>query len=80
MIPQVTQDNLYLLLPGKVANVATLYADTTGIPYMEALAMLYLSDTYRQLEQEETKFWHLGPVALYQELTEEINRKQQSST
>lgn len=27
---------------------------------------IYKSATYRELEKEETKLWHLGPVALYQ--------------
>jgi len=30
---------------------------------------IYSSDTYRQLEDESTKMWHLGPVALYQDMT-----------
>jgi len=73
MIPKVTQDNIYLLLPGKAANVATIYADETGTPYVKALATLYASNTYRQLEQEHTKYWHLGPVALYEILRDELN-------
>ena len=31
---------------------------------------IYSSDTYRQLEKESTKLWHLGPIALYQMMTE----------
>ena len=30
--------------------------------------MADMSDTYRHLENEETKYWHLGPVALYENL------------
>lgn len=28
--------------------------------------LYHQSSTYRQLEDEETKLWHYGPVALYQ--------------
>ena len=33
----------------------------------EATKRIYASKIYKQLENEETKLWHLGPVALYEE-------------
>ncbi|MBO6124615.1 MAG: DUF3990 domain-containing protein [Bacteroidaceae bacterium] len=42
-----------------------------SIPMLEALREFYQSDTYKNLEQEYTKFWHYGPVALYQEFTKD---------
>lgn len=36
----------------------------------EALTDIYNSKTYRDLEQEDTKLWHLGPVALLEHISE----------
>ena len=35
---------------------------------IEAMKSIYSSVTYRRLEDESTKLWHLGPVALYEEM------------
>ena len=69
MIEEITQSNLYLLLPSKVAWMAEWLSGDKNISIVEAIKMIYSSDMYRQLEDESTKMWHLGPVALYQELT-----------
>lgn len=63
---KITSDNLYLLLPGKVSKMAVMYASDFGLTVTDALKRIYQSATYRQLEDEETKLWHYGPVALYQ--------------
>lgn len=63
---KITSKNLYLLLPGKVSKMAGMYAADSGLSVTEALKRIYQSETYRQLEDEETKLWHYGPVALYQ--------------
>ena len=70
MIPEITDKNLYLLLPGKVAAVVQKYVEDYHVSMFEALHKFYHSNTYRRLEKEETKLWHLGPVALYQEFLE----------
>jgi len=67
----VNQENLYLLLPGKVTDVVTMYARAHHVSYLKALTKFYKSKTYGLLEQEGTKFWHLGPVALYEEFVSE---------
>lgn len=64
----ITQDNIYLILPSKVSRVAEMLADDSNISIIDAVKQVYSSDIYRRLEQEYTKQWHLGPVALYQEL------------
>ncbi len=64
----ITQDNLYLLLPSKVSRIAEMLVEDTNISIVEAIRRIYHSDMYRDLEKEETKFWHEGPVALYQDL------------
>ncbi len=71
MIPEITDKNLYLLLPGKVSAVVEQYVDEHHTSMLDGLRKFYHSSTYRHLEQEQTKLWHLGPVALYQEFTED---------
>lgn len=66
MSRELTQENLYLLLPGKVLAVAEMYARHHDVTLMDAMHKVYASDMYKQLEVEKTKYWHLGPVALYQ--------------
>ena len=63
---KITSKNLYLLLPGKVSKMAVMYASDFGLSITEALRRIYQSATYRKLEDETTKLWHYGPVALYQ--------------
>ena len=62
---KITSKNLYLLLPGKVSKMAVMYASDFGLSITEALNRIYQSSTYKQLEDEGTKLWHYGPVALY---------------
>jgi len=63
----ITQDNLYLILPSKVSRMAEMLAEDSGKSIVQAVKDIYHSDVYKRLEQESTKQWHLGPVALYQE-------------
>lgn len=70
MIPEITDKNLYLLLPGKVAAVVEQYVEDNEVSILEGLRKFYNSSTYQHLEKEQTKLWHLGPVALYQEFLE----------
>jgi hypothetical protein len=63
----ITQQNLYLLLPSKMSWLATMLAEDRGITIVEAMTMLYTSSFYARLADESTKLWHLGPVALYEE-------------
>ncbi len=63
---KITDKNLYLILPGKVSKMAMMYASDFGVSIAEAVKLIYLSATYRELEREDSKLWHLGPVALYQ--------------
>ena len=67
----VTQDNLYLLLPSKMAWMASMLTEDKGISVVEAIKRLYSSAMYKKLQDESTKYWHLGPVALYEEFLEE---------
>lgn len=66
---EISQSNLYLLLPSKIAWLTEMLTDDTGVTIVDAIKAIYSSETYTQLEDEATKMWHLGPVALYQSLT-----------
>lgn len=70
MINAITPESLYLLLPGKVSQLAVLYAEKYGVDTRQALIEIYRSETYRRLEDESTKLWHYGPVALLEEISE----------
>ena len=68
----ITQENVHLLLPSKLSWMANMLAEDRGISIVEAMKLLYASDVYSRLEQDSTKTWHLGPVALYQDFKSEI--------
>ena len=68
----ITQENVHLRLPSKLSWMANMLAEDRGISIVEAMKLLYASDVYSRLEQESTKTWHLGPVALYQDFKSEI--------
>lgn len=62
----ITNSNLYLLLPGKIAAISAMYAEDHNCSISTAMRLFYASSTYRKLEVAETKLWHYGPVALYE--------------
>ena len=71
--PQITQENVHLLLPNKVAQLAArLSQEGHATTMQEALDMVYLSPVYAKLEQERSKYWWLGVNALYDELVEQL--------
>ena len=74
MMPEIKQQNLHLLIPVKVSLMADMMV-TEGGDIIDAIKTIYASDTYRRLSRESTKMWHLGPVAL----TEELEREQRGN-
>ncbi len=70
MTNQITSENLYLILPFKVTQMAMLYAKKYKLNILDAIRTIYKSNTYKDLEKEDTKLWHLGPVALVEYLEE----------
>ena len=71
--PKITQDNVHLLLPNKVAQLANrLLQNGDAKDIANALTMIYTSPVYAKLEQEKTKYWWLGINALYQEIKDII--------
>ncbi len=68
----ITQENLYLLLPTKIGWLAPWLAEDKGISLTDAIRRIYKSTLYKKLADERTKYWHLGPVDLYNELRMEM--------
>jgi hypothetical protein len=72
MIGEINQENLYLLLPSKVCWLASMLVENKGMSTIDSIKAIYTSNLYKRLKVESTKIWHLGPVALYQELEAEL--------
>lgn len=72
MSTTITQENLYLLLPAKIGWLTKWMVEDDGISIPEAINRTYHSELYKKLACEHTKYWHLGPVDLYQELRQEL--------
>lgn len=65
MLAEVTQENLHLFLPGKIAGVAALMARDSGRSVLDMMKAFCASRTCKLLEREETKYWHYSPAQLY---------------
>ena len=68
MIPEITQQNLHLLLTGKITTLAPFYAEDHGCTMFEAIRHLYASPLYERLADESTKLCQLGATTLYGEV------------
>lgn len=69
---QINQSNLHLLLPGKISWLVEYLHDDYGFTLQECLNRIYSSNLYKKLSTESTKYWHLDPVDLYEELKMEL--------
>ena len=66
---KITQDNVHLLLPNKVAQLADrLLRNGKASDMASAINMVYSSPVYTKMECEKTKYWWLGINALFAEL------------
>ncbi len=70
-MPEITQKNFRILLPGKIAAVVEKVAAHKKCSGKEALLAFYQSNLYRQLENEKTKCWWESPEQLYQDYISE---------
>lgn len=68
---QIDQHNLRLLIPGKVSWLVGYLRDDYGYSIPKCLELVYRSRLYKKLSTEATKYWHRGPVDLYDELRAE---------
>lgn len=64
---QVTQKNLYTLIPPKVAKITTLLRANNNMTVQQALLTFYRSKAYQLLEREETKLWYASPAQIFAE-------------
>ena len=69
---QIDQNTLHLLLPGKISWMVEYLQEDYGWTLQECLNRIYHSELYRKPADESTKYWHLGPVDLYEELISEF--------
>lgn len=68
-VHKITQDNVHLLLPSKVAQLADrLLQNGEAKDMVSAINLVYSSPVYAKLEQEKSKYWWLGINALYYDL------------
>lgn len=56
----------------KIGWLAPWLSEDKGISIAEAMNRIYHSNLYKKLSTESTKYWHLGPVDLYNELKTEL--------
>lgn len=56
-----------------MSGLACLLIEHKGMSIVEAIQTVYASQLYQRLKIERTKTKHLGPVALIQELDEELS-------
>ena len=64
---QVTQKNLYNLIPPKAAKITTMLRANRNMAVKQALLTFYRSRAYRLLEDEATKLWHASPAQIFSE-------------
>ena len=64
---QVTQKNLYNLIPPKVAMITTMLRNDRNMAVKQALLTFYSSNAYKLLEREETKLWYASPAQIFAE-------------
>ena len=70
---QINQSNVRLMIPGKIAWLAEYLQNDYGYTLQESLKIIYHSNMYKKLATESTKYWHYGPVYLYEELKDEMS-------
>jgi hypothetical protein len=67
---QVTQKNLYNLIPPKIAKITTILRSNHNMEIKQALLTFYSSKAYSLLEREDTKLWHYSPAQIFSEYIE----------
>ena len=64
----INSDYLFLVVSSKSRWGTCFLAEDEKVSIVEALKKVYASELYREMEEEQTKKWYLGPVSLYEEL------------
>ena len=68
----VNQQNLYATLAFITPGIIKLIMDNRGLGEEEAAELLYGSELYKVLEDEESKLWRLSFPILYDLLEDEL--------
>lgn len=66
MRPNVTQKNVHLFIPSKVAKVCGEMNRESNLSLNEAILKFYNSSVYETLSRESSKLWQEGWVYVYQ--------------
>ena len=69
----VNQQNLYATLTFITPGIIKLLISNRGLVEDEAAELLYNSELYKVLEDEESKLWRLSYPILYDLLEEELS-------
>ncbi|MDR1833954.1 MAG: hypothetical protein LBQ92_04790 [Propionibacteriaceae bacterium] len=69
----VTQENLFSVLAFVTPGIIGHLMEWRGLDEEQAARLLYESEVYARLEEEETKLWHLSPLALADLLQQELD-------
>ena len=64
--PQVTQKNVYLFIPNKVAKICRELNRTETLSLNDSILKFYNSPVYETLSRESSKLWQEGWVYVYQ--------------
>jgi hypothetical protein len=68
----MTQENLYSVLTFTTPGIIRLLMENRNIGEKDAAKLLYNSELYKTLEDEESKLWRLSYPLLYDLLEEEL--------
>jgi hypothetical protein len=68
----MTNEQLSGLLTIIDAQLLNIIIERCGVDQKKASELLYTSDLYSKLEDEQTKLWHLSAETLYDLLDEEL--------
>ena len=63
---QVTQDNVRLFIPGKVAKICGELNRTEHLSFQDVLLKYYNSPVCEILSRESSKLWHESWLYIYQ--------------
>lgn len=72
----MNQEQFAALMPVIAADIVRMIVEKEGISEEAAICMLYSSQLFAALEQEETKVWHFSTPMLYALLKQEITTGQ----
>jgi hypothetical protein len=68
--PLVTQKNVHLFIPNKVAKICSEMNRTQKLSLNDSILKFYNSQTYETLSRESSKLWQEGWVYIYQMMSE----------